>query len=163
MKEELKVLLNKLAVIEREISEEKGVLTFFAILLPWSGREPAWELTVSANWADRDHRPAAISYIVDKYYAVCSNPERMMIAHVSIIDTDDDELDDMLDDYDVEHGLVKMKYSRYFDQEFERGYIFTCKRRTAEAAPPERKRAADQPVRRRRSGRCGPPRTSYTP
>ncbi|UOD33030.1 hypothetical protein INH39_16165 [Massilia violaceinigra] len=143
MKEELKVLLNKMAVIEREISEEKGALTFFALLLPWG--DNAWELTVSAPWIDEDARFSAIDYIVDKYYAVCSNPERMMIAHVTIINTDDDELDDILDDYDVEHGMVKMKYSRYFDKEFDRGYIFTCKRRTAETSLPARAHAAGQP------------------
>ncbi|HEX8610567.1 MAG TPA: hypothetical protein VF800_04700 [Telluria sp.] len=143
MKEELKILLSKMAVIEHEISEEKGELTFFALLLPW-GRS-AWELTVSAPWIDRGGRFDAIEYIVDKYYAVCSNPERTMIAHVTILDTDDEELDDILDDYDVEHGLVKMKYSRYFDKEFDRGYIFTCKRRTAAPSMPEREQATGQP------------------
>ena len=54
-----------------------------------------------------------------------------MIAHVNIIDTDDEQLDDLLDDFDIEHGMVKMKYSRYFDKEFDRGYIFTCKKREA--------------------------------
>jgi hypothetical protein len=143
MKEELKVLLSKVAVIEREISEEKGELTFFAMLLPWGYN--AWELAASAHWMDRSARFDAIKYIVDKYYAVCSNPERMMIAHVKIIDTDDDELDDILDDYDVEHDMVKMKYSRYFDKEFDRGYIFTCKRRTVTTSLPERAHATGQP------------------
>jgi hypothetical protein len=144
MKDELRVLLNKMAVIEREMSEEKGELTFFALLLPWGGW-PAWEVTVSARWADRDKRFEAIKYVVDKYYAVCDNAERVMIAGVTIINTDDDELDDILDDYDVEHGMVKMKYSRYFDKEFDRGYIFTCKRRTAAPSLPERAQATGQP------------------
>ncbi|NHZ36161.1 hypothetical protein [Massilia rubra] len=142
MKEDLKVLLNKLAVIEREISQEKGDLTFFAMLLAWG--DNAWELAASAPWMDRCATFDVISYIVDKYYAVCDSAERVMIAHVNIIDTDDEELDDLLDDFDVEHSMVKMKYSRYFDKEFDRGYIFTCKRRTAETSLPEHEHATGQ-------------------
>lgn len=143
MKEELKVLLSKMAVIEREISKEKGELTFFAMLLPWG--YDAWELAASAHWMDQCARFDVIEYIVDKYYAVCDNAERNMIAHVKIIETDDEDMDDILDDYDVEHSMVNIKYSRYFDKEFDRGYIFTCKRRTASRPLHERAHASDQP------------------
>lgn len=143
MNEKLKVLLSKLARIECDMSEEKGNLTFFGLLMPL-GLRGAWDVTVSAHWADGDKKYDAIAYIVDKYYAVCDNAERVMIAGVTIINTDDEELDDILDDYDVEHGLVKMKYSRYFDKEFDRGYIFTCKRRTAEPSLPNCEQATGQ-------------------
>lgn len=144
MKEKLRVLLNKFAVIERELANEKGELTFFALLQQW-GAIDSWDITVAASWADRDEEFNAIEYIVEKYYAVCDDSERVMIAGVTIINTDDDELDDILDDFDVEHGMVKMKYSRYFDKEFDRGYIFTCKRRTAERSLSEREHATGQP------------------
>ncbi|MDQ1922104.1 hypothetical protein [Massilia pseudoviolaceinigra] len=144
MSDKLEGLLDKLAVIERDISEEKGELTFFGLLKRWSPTE-SWNLVVSSTWSDRDEHPNAIKYIVDKYYAVCDDSERVLIARVAIVDTDDEELEDLLEAYDVEHGMVKIRKNRYFDEEFERGYIFTCKARNAAASPPAREHAADQP------------------
>ncbi|NHZ97898.1 hypothetical protein [Massilia sp. CCM 8734] len=135
--------MDKLALIEREISKEKGELTFFGLLKQWSPTE-SWNLVVSSSWSDRDGHPDAINYIVDKYYAVCDDSERVLIASVVIVDTDDDDLEDLLDAYDVEHGMLKTRKKRYFDEEFERGYIFTCKLRPAAKQPISCQNAADQ-------------------
>lgn len=101
-----------------------------AWLKRWSPTE-SWILIVSSSWSDGDEHPAAINYIVDKYYAACDDAERVLIARVAIVDTDDDALEDLLEAYDVEHGRVKIRKNRYFDEGFERGYIFTCKARNA--------------------------------
>ncbi|NHZ87888.1 hypothetical protein F2P45_02405 [Massilia sp. CCM 8733] len=134
MSEKLDCLLNKLAIIEREVSAKKGELTFWGLLKRWSPSE-SWNLIVSSTWSDGDGHPNAIAYIVDKYYAVCDDSERVLIARVVIIDTDDENLEDLLDAYEIEHGLWQVKRGWYFDQEFERGYIFTCKSRNTAAAP----------------------------
>ena len=144
MSDKLDDLLDKLAVIERDISAEKGELTFFGLLKRWSPTE-SWILIVSSSWSDEDEHPAAIDYIVDKYYAACDDAERVLIARVAIVDTDDDALEDLLEAYDVEHGRVKIRKNRYFDEDFERGYIFTCQRRTAETSLPEPEHATGQP------------------
>lgn len=143
MNEKLKVLLSKLASIERAISEEKGPLVFFAFLKPYGSIE-SWDLVVSATWSNGDEHFDAIKYIVDKLYAVCVDAELVTISQVVILETDHPDLDDILEDFDVEHGMIKMKYSHYFDQEFERGYLFTCKIREAAAPLAARQNTADQ-------------------
>ncbi|NHZ42460.1 hypothetical protein [Massilia aquatica] len=108
MSEKLDDLLDKLAIIEGEISAEKGKLTFFGLFKRSSPTE-SWILIVSSSWSDGDGHPDAIDYIVGKYYAVCDDSERVLIARVAIVDTDDDALEDLLEAYDVEHGRVKIR------------------------------------------------------
>ena len=125
MNEKLRILLSKLGRLERDMAHEKGGLIFCALMKPAGSMDDDWEFLVSATWAVWDDFDP-IHYIVDKIYGVCPDEERMMFSGITVVPSDDSDLDDLLDDIEVEHGLVKIGSSHCFKQEFERGYVFTA-------------------------------------
>jgi hypothetical protein len=123
----MKEFLAKLARIELEVSAEKGEFTLFALLKP-ANSIGEWDFVVSAPWMDED-AGAAIDLVADRLKAICTKEEMVQISRIVVIETYHPELSDLLEDFAVEHGMLKMNYSHYFNQEFQRGYVMTCKPR----------------------------------
>lgn len=121
----MRELISKLLTLEQEMADEKGAFTFYAFLKPYDSIGE-WDFVVSAKWSD-GNSPGAIKYIAKKLYKVCTPDEMMNFSRTVVLPTNHPDLEDILEDFDVEHGVVKMNYSHYFSQEFQRGYVFTGK------------------------------------
>lgn len=122
----MKEIAQKLAEVEKEVALEKGAFTLFALVL----REDApdlWDLLVAAPWIEAN-KEDAIKYIATKVKKVLAPQELMTLSRIVVIEQDNPFLDALHHAVHVEHGLMEVQHSIFFDLPIEHAYIITSQR-----------------------------------
>ena len=122
----------KLAGLERTLSEEKGPFNLFALFL----REDApdvWDLVVAAKWIDED-RPAALAYISRRVRDSLRTDEITKISRVVVVERTDPALKAIASAMSIEHGIAEVANSTFFGLAIRHAFIIT-----AELNPPPNK------------------------
>lgn len=126
----MKKLLEKLVAIEREITDEKGLCSLFALLL----REDVygqWDLLVSAPYLHADNLQS-LDYIVNKLYARLDIRELVSLTGVIILETGNPVVEAIHEAIQVQHGLEELRDRVFASVESQHVYVITS---ASEPAP----------------------------
>jgi hypothetical protein len=120
----MKEFLQKLSALEAEISTEKGPFTLFAIFQREEGYGN-WDLLVMAPWMEEEGD--VLDYIGTKMYSVFDDNDMVKFSHIAEIDETVPDLEEFLDMFPVEHGLIRAGYDYYLGKKIKRAYIITAR------------------------------------
>lgn len=123
-------LLEKLRVVEQQISQERGPFVLFALFL----REDApgvWDLLVSAPWIE-DDKGAALRYISGKLNETATREELMRLSRIVLIEQSHPALAAMQSALTIEHGSAEVQVSDFFGLPIQHAYVITSRREDAE-------------------------------
>lgn len=122
----MKQLIDKLAALEKIMSEERGSFALFALFL----RENSigtWDLLVAAPWLKRG-RKESLEYIAAHLQNDLTTKEMVMLSAILVLDWDDPHMAEVYDLTNVEHGLVEFSDRDVMGQTIKRGYIITSRK-----------------------------------
>lgn len=122
----MKELVAKLRSLEKEIAEEKGDFTLFALFL----REDApdrWDLVVSAPWFGRNEK-ATLDYFASKVKSRLKVSELLMLSRIVLISPSDPSLGAVHTAVKVKGGEVEMSDRSFFGLPIKHAYIITSRR-----------------------------------
>ena len=124
----MRQLAEKLARLERTLSEERGPFDLFALFL----REDApgvWDLVVAAKWIENDP-PAALAEISRRVSAFLRPHEITKISRVVVVERTDPALKALTSTISTEHGLGEVGNNTYFGLAIRHGFIITAQLNT---------------------------------
>lgn len=104
MKDEIAEKLNEL---EREISNEKGDFTLWA-LLQRAGAQDRWDLVVSATWIENNDEEG-LKYLTKKVSSRLDEKEILYISRIIILDRGNPILSKLQEKVKAQHGEIKHK------------------------------------------------------
>lgn len=119
----MKQILNKLITLERDVVAEKGPFLLFALFL----REDApnrWDFVVSAPWIEKD-KMYSYRYFSDHLQSRLEREEVILLSRIVLIDENNPALEDIHEEFQVEHGLIKVYNREFFGLQMDRAYIIT--------------------------------------
>lgn len=139
----MKIFVEKLRQLEQHISMEKGPFQLFALLLRKDCVDLGlWDLLVCAPWIDADEN-AALHFIVRRLKEYVSSEEIVgLLSHVEIINQDNPGLKGLWDAADIEHGIIELKNTNFFEIPIEQAFIITSLRPERRTIP---RRITSQP------------------
>jgi len=129
----MKETVEKLAAKEREMAEERGAFSLFALFL----REDAadqWDLVVSAPWISAD-KLAALKYIAGKVQQALRPDDFLKVARIVVIDEDNPALEALHRTIRVEHGTAEIRDSEFFGLPIKHAYLITSRPIDGQASP----------------------------
>ena len=106
-----KETLEKLALLEREISAQKGDFSLFGLFL----REDApdkWDLLVSAPWLEVDEKQG-FKYIAEEVHSRLDTDELLFISRIVLLEKNNPILEAIHKAIRVKHGKVEIKNSSF--------------------------------------------------
>lgn len=121
---------DKLLLLEERIAREKGPFILFALLKEQSPVD-SWDLVVCAEWIEHDIAEA-IEFIAKQLYKTFPLAERGRIMRIATVAPDNPDLLDVLDQYEADHEVKRMRRGHYFQQNIEQGYVLTARRQQTE-------------------------------
>lgn len=127
----MKDLIDKLRLIETEISEKQGDFSLFALLL----REDApnrWDLVASAPWFWSDKKKT-LDYIAKKLRSRLTSNELLTLSRIVLIEESNPTLHALQQDCQVHHTPIEVQDCNLFGLQIQRGYIFTSRRNGSDA------------------------------
>lgn len=122
----MKDLIQKFVSLEKEISEERGEFSLFALFL----REEAidrWDVVVSAPWFEADQK-STLEYLAKKLRLRLRAQDLLRISRIILLEPTDASLKAIHQAIAVEHGSVEVKDCVFFGLRIKNGYIITSKR-----------------------------------
>ena len=125
MRKALESLLDKLAVFEREVSEEMGDFSLFGLFR----RDDAisWDLVVTAPWIDRD-RAAALKLLAGRLQSRLSTPELQELSAVFPLTQDHPVRSVVKQELPrAEHDRLALGGFETDHQSFDKSYLITNK------------------------------------
>ena len=113
------------------MSDKYGAFSLFAACFRENTLADYWDLVVSASWL--------LPETMDSYDMIMDGIERNMdddevlrLGALPILDDlKDSRIQEIQDEYQVEHGLIELGQCQLFDMDMEQVYIITAKRRNA--------------------------------
>jgi hypothetical protein len=112
--------------IEKRIAQERGAFTFFGLFQrnAFPGR---WDVVVAAPWIGSQfgevHR-----YFADRLKAELSKEDFLKLARIAPIVPDNPRLEDIHEEFQVEHGTIEVWNRELFGVEIRHAYIITSQR-----------------------------------
>lgn len=128
----MKELIDKFKKIEKEISNEKGDFSLFALFLREDSTNK-WDLLVSADWIQAN-KSKALNLIASKVQSKLNKNELVNLSRIVIIEDDNPALDSFHKAVDVKHGIAEMQDSNFFGLDIKHAYIITSLQNTAQAS-----------------------------
>lgn len=122
----MKPVAEKLRNLERQLAEEKGLFSLFALFL----REDApnkWDVVVSAPWVDKD-KGEALAYLAKSLQSSLSPDELLSLSRIVLVEQDNPGLDAILRAVQVEHSIVDVRDCNFFGLDIKYAYIITSQR-----------------------------------
>ena len=98
-------LIEKFSELEKELSEEKGEFSLFALF----GREDAfymWDVVISAEWAEKNNNEM-LKYLVSKLQKKLTKEEMLMLSMVVVLEPTNAVVEDVNRTIKVKHGNVE--------------------------------------------------------
>jgi hypothetical protein len=122
----MKIDIEKLRQLMRDLSREKGEFIFFGLFL----REEApdrWDLVVSAPWLENGDLEALEDF-VKKLRAAIGDDQLLFLSRVVTLDADEPALDAVTREINVEDGLVELRDADLFGMRMAHAYILRARR-----------------------------------
>jgi hypothetical protein len=122
----MKELIDKLRLLEMEISQKQGDFSLFALLL----REDApnrWDLVVSASWFWSD-KTKTLDYLVKKLRSRLTSDELLTLSRIVLIEESNPTLHALQQAFQVHHTPIEVQDCTLFGLQIQRAYIFTSRR-----------------------------------
>ncbi len=116
-------LVEKFIAVEKEIAEEKGGFTLFALFLR-EGSPDRWDVVVSAPWFGNDEK-SVLDYLVMKLQSHLAPEELIKLSRIVVLEPDNPGVKDVNKAVNVEHGRVEMFDVDFFGLDIEHAYIIT--------------------------------------
>ena len=117
-----KELISKFRTIEREIAQEKGPFTLFA-LIQGQGAWDKWDVVVAAPWT-RDNLKETLDYLVEKIRKVLHKEELLKLSKIVPLDPSWDFVEEILAEWE-EYGDVGLRNIEINGIEIKRAHILT--------------------------------------
>ncbi len=117
-----KELISKFRTIEREIAQEKGPFTLFALIQGQAAWDK-WDVVVAAPWT-RNNLKETIDYLVEKIRKVLHKEELLKISKIVPLDPSWDFVEEILDEWE-EYGDVGLRNVEINGIEIKRAHILT--------------------------------------
>lgn len=118
-------LAEKVGAVERDIASEKGPLNLFAFF-ERDDVYDRWDVVVAAPWARHDRE--TLSYIADVIKRHLTPQEMVRLSRIVVLDANEDPVKSLTEEYQVEHGQIRLTDPEDFDLPVRRGYIITARR-----------------------------------
>lgn len=122
----MKELIDKLRLLETEISQKKGEFSLFALLL----REEAqnkWDLVASASWFWSDKKKT-LDYLAKKLRSRLTSEELIMLSRIVLIEESDPTLQALHRALQVQHTPTEVQDCNFFGLQIRHAYVITSKR-----------------------------------
>ncbi len=122
----MKELVDKLRLLETEISQKKGEFSLFALLL----REEAqnkWDLVASAPWFWSDKKKT-LDYLAKKLRSLLTSDELIMLSRIVLIEESDPMLQAFHRALQVQHTPTEVQDCNFFGLQIKHAYIITSRR-----------------------------------
>ena len=115
----------KLALLEREVSDEKGEFSLFGLFLREDAQdEYKWDLLVSAPWLDADKKEG-LTYLAKEIQERLEPDELLSISRIVVLERGDPILEAIQKAVNVKHGEVKVQDSNFFGVRITQACIST--------------------------------------
>lgn len=122
MKEET---LEKLSVLEREVSDEKGDFSLFGLFLREDAQdEDKWDILVSAIWLDADKKEG-LAYLAKEIQERLDPDELLSISRIVVLERGNPILAAIHKAVNVKHGKVEVKDSNFSGVQITQACIST--------------------------------------
>ena len=125
-----KRLLRHLTLVERDLSEKYGGFSLFGMCQRENTLADLWDLIVSAPW-QTPNVIASDNIVFDALQQHLGKDELFSLDVVPMFASEDPRIQEIQDEYEVEHGLIDLGQCQLFDMDMERVYLITAKRRAA--------------------------------
>lgn len=128
----MKNLIDKLQLLETEISQKQGDFSLFALLL----REDAqnkWDLVASASWFWSDKKKT-LDYLAKKLRSRLTSDEFLTLSRIVLIKESDPTLHALHQAFQVHHTPIEVQDRNLFGLQIQRGYIFTSRRNGSDSS-----------------------------
>ena len=123
-------LVRNLALVERDLSEQYGGFSLFGMCQRENTLADLWDLIISATWLT-PNVIASDGIVFDALSRRLAKDELFSLDAVPMFYPDDPRIQEIQDEYDVEHGLVDLGRCQLFDMDMEQVYLITARRRSA--------------------------------
>ena len=115
----------KLALLEREISEKRRDFALFGLFLREDAQdEDKWDLLVSAPWLDADKKEG-LSYLAKEIQKRLEPDELLSISRIVVLEKGNPILEAIHKAVNVKHGEVKVQDSNFFGVRITQACIST--------------------------------------
>jgi len=115
----------KLALLEREVSGEKGEFSLFGLFLREDAQdEDKWDLLISALWLDADKKKG-LAYLAKEIQKRLEPDELLSISRIVVLERDNPILESIHRAVNVKHGKEEVKDSNFFGVQITQAYIST--------------------------------------
>jgi hypothetical protein len=129
----MRELADKFAALEREIAEQRGDFTLFALFLR-EDAENKWDVIVSAPWFGGDERNV-LDYLVQKIQSRLRPDELVTLSRIVPIEPNNEAVKAVNKSINVEHGMVEVLDSDFFGLQIKHAYIITSRERDLVSSP----------------------------
>ena len=122
----MKDIVEKLAAVEKRVSEEKGPFSLYALFL----REDApdkWDLIVSAPWFHSSDKKT-LDYLTGQIQSSLKPHELIMLSRVVVVEPTDRSVSAIQRAVNIEHGDTEVKDSSFFGLPIKHAYIITSQK-----------------------------------
>jgi hypothetical protein len=122
----MKIDIEKLRQLMRDLSREKGEFSFFGLFL----REEApdrWDLVVSSPWLE-DSDLNTLREFAEKLRAAIGEEQLLFVSRIVTLDADEPALDAVTREISVEDGLVELRDADFFGHRMAQAYILRSRR-----------------------------------
>jgi len=115
----------KLALLEREVSDKKGEFSLFGLFLREDAQdEDKWDLLVSALWLD-DDKKEGLTYLAKEIQERLEPNEILTISRIVVLERGDPILEAIHKAVKVKHGEVEVKDSNFSGVQITQACIST--------------------------------------
>lgn len=128
----MKTIVEKLAALERRLSEEKGPFRLFALFLRENSHN-RWDLVVAAPWLDSRKR-ADLDFIAGLVSSELEGKEVVNLSRVVILDNDNEEIDrvaqvagEIANRVYLEGKVVELTNCVFFGLEIRHAYLIATR------------------------------------
>jgi hypothetical protein len=128
----MKELIDKLRLLETEISQKQGDFSLFALLL----REDAqnkWDLVASASWFWSDKKKT-LDYLAKKLRSRLTSDELLTLSRIVLIEESNPTLHALQQAFQVHHTPIEVQDCNLFGLQIQRAYIFTSRRNGSDSS-----------------------------
>ncbi len=120
----MKDLIDRFIAVEKDIADEKGGFSLFALFLREEGIN-TWDLVVSAPWFGKDEL-ATLKYISEKLRSHLRKQDYLNLSRIVLLDPDDERVRGLQNQFQTEHDKVEVRNAEFFDMQMSRAYIITA-------------------------------------
>ena len=124
----MKVVVEKLLKVERQIAGERGPFSLFALFLREDAQDK-WDLVASAPWLEKN-KQEAFAFLADQIRSSLAPDELLTLSRIVLVEHNDPALDAIHNALKAEHGIIEVKDSSFFGLDIKHAYIITSQKET---------------------------------